>query len=683
MSRLIPGKSIELGVCYYPEQWDEALWADDYKRMVEMGFTYVRVGEFAWSVFEPVQGSFSFDLFDRAISLAEECGLKVIMSTPTATPPAWLTHNHPEVLNVSKDGTIHHHGLRGHYNYNSFTYREFTKIIVEKLTKHYANHSAICGWQIGNEFNCEANVFYSDADHDAFREWVKQKYGTLDQLNDAWGTVFWNQTYSDWEQIFLPRITPADSDNPHHALDEKRFVSDSTIHFAKLQADMIRAHAPNHWVTTNGKFGHLNHHQLTNELLDFYAYDSYPNFGYVFSEGEEGPLLDRKWSWNLSTVRDISSQFAIFEQQSGPGGWVNRLEQPTPKPGQIKLWTYQSIAHGADMVLYFRWRTATKGTEMYWHGLNNYDNKPNRRLKEVETTGNELKRVGEELFGTHFLAEGAILHDYDNEWDGELDTWHGPFTGKSIRSWFKAFQYQHIPVDCFTINDDTTLDQLKTYKVLVYPHPAIMTSKRANLLERYCEQGGTLILGSRSGYKNEYGHAYMKSFPGLLSDLAGVEVNDFTRINKFDDTPHIEWGEHTLKTETFNEVLTILSEKTTVLASYQNSYYANAPALVKTRFGKGTCYYFGGVFNEQLASLLLTDTGLKTRSELTLPKNIELAIRASKGKEYFFLLNYSGDEQTITLNEPMNELLSNVTLQSTSTIEPYGVMILTKVKAFK
>lgn len=298
MAKSLNVNRFELGVCYYPEQWPETLWADDFRRMRELGFSVIRLAEFAWTIFEPQKGTFSFDLFDRAIDLAHQYKLQVILGTPTATPPAWLTAKYPEVLNVTQAGVQYQHGQRRHYNYNAPVYRELSARIVRQMVQHYAQHPAVIGWQIDNELNCETNDFYSSADHLAFNTWVKDKYLTLETLNSAWGTVFWNQTYTDWNQVHLTGPTPSNSPNPHQALDEKRFFSDSAIEFACLQSEIIRELAPNQWVTTNGIFGHLDSHKLSEEALDFISYDSYPNFSTIFgnSDPESEPLKDRRWS---------------------------------------------------------------------------------------------------------------------------------------------------------------------------------------------------------------------------------------------------------------------------------------------------------------------------------------------------------------------------------------------------
>jgi beta-galactosidase len=684
--KTLKAKHFQLGACYYPEQWPEEMWGDDYRRMKEMGFSVIRVAEFAWSIFEPAEGEFHFDLFDRALDLAHEHGVKVIVGTPTATPPAWLTHRYPEVLNVSQSGISYQHGQRRHYNYNAPIYKELCARITRKMAEHYKNHPAILGWQIDNEMNCEVNVFYSEADHRAFREWLKRKYGSLDQLNEAWGAVFWNQTYSDWVQVHLIRPTVSDSPNPHQALDEKRFISDSVISFAKLQADIIREVAPHQWVTTNGMFGHLDSHQLTEQCLDFFSFDTYPNFSTIFPDQGEEPLLDRKSSLNLSAARTVSPNFCVMEQQSGPGGWVNKFEMPSPKPGQMRLWTYQSIAHGADMLLYFRWRTATFGTEIYWHGINDYHNQPNRRVVEASQVGKELKMVGDRIVGTRFQADIALVRDYDNEWDGELDRWHGQLQGKSTTAWFKALQYNHIPLDFIYLRQDSSVQDLLRYKTLIYPHPAILTEENAQLLKEYTAQGGTVVFGPRTGYKDISGKCRMIPMPGLVADLCGVTVEDFTIIGSLEQAPLLNWiGQEfpeRVEVEAFNDILRVESPTAEVLAVYDRGYYSGKPALVKNTFGNGTAYYYGGAFNLKSATLFLRELKLSSpvADSLVIPRSVEMSVRKNEdtGETLIFLLNYSSSTQTVIAHKAMPELLSGDTVLGEIIMEPFGVLILSK-----
>ncbi|ANE48380.1 beta-galactosidase [Paenibacillus swuensis] len=678
-------KPFRLGVCYYPEHWEETLWEDDYRRMREMGLTVIRVGEFAWSLFEPEEGVFQFELFDRAIDAAHRHGLKVILGTPTATPPAWLTHKYPEVLNVTHEGVTLQHGMRRHYNYSSPKYKELCAIITRRMAQQYHDHPAVIGWQIDNELNCETSRFYADADHLAFRSWVREKYQTLDRLNAAWGTVFWSQTYTDWEQIFLPRPTTAGyQPNPHLALDEKRFISDNTIAFAKIQGDILREVAPSHWVTTNGLFQHLDNHRMTDDLLDFYSYDSYPQFSTIFLDpAEEDALADRSSSLNLSAVRSISPNFCIMEQQSGGGGWVNRIDMPMPKPGQMRLWTYQSIAHGADLVLYFRWRTATVGHEIYWHGINDYHNLPNRRVREASDIGAELARVGVSIAGSRVRADIAILRDYDNEWDGEYDVWHGPFQWKSGKEWFKALQKRHIPNDVLYLREGTSLEELQRYSVLVYPHPAILRDETAALLEAYVKSGGKVIFGCRTGYKNEHGHCYMRPFPGAAANLCGITVEEFTKVMGTRKPTSMQWGEDsdalTLAPD-FNDILEVApdSATVTVVATYATDYYAGKPAVTRNAFGQGEAWYFGAVFTAAAAGRVIDALGLQSPSAawLQLPPSVELIVREGEAGTLHFLLNYSEEAAVIQVSGERTELLSDTPLSGDVTLPGYGVMIL-------
>ncbi|OMG50805.1 beta-galactosidase [Paenibacillus macerans] len=674
-------EQFRLGACYYPEHWPELLWEDDFKRMKELGFSVVRMAEFAWSIFEPEEGRFEFGLFDRAIDLAHKHGMLVILGTPTATPPAWLTAKYPESLNAKQDGTLYRHGHRRHYNYNAPVYRTLSARIVAQLAEHYRDHPAVVGWQIDNEFNCEVNTFYSEADHAAFRIWLQEKYGSLHALNQAWGSVFWNQTYTDWSQVFLSRPTPGRSANPHLALDEKRFFSDSAISYAQLQSDILREKAPKQWITTNGMFGHLDSHQLTDDALDMFAYDSYPNFSTIQPDQGERPLLDRKWSLNLSAVRDVSPNFIVMEQQSGPGGSAGHTKMPAPKPGQMRLWTYQSIAHGADMVLYFRWRTATMGTEMYWHGINDYHNRPNRRVEEAGRIGSELQRIGGALLGSTYQAEVGILKDYDNEWDGELDVWYGPLAGKSVLEWYKALQRRHIPADTKYIRSSTTVEDLTKYRVLVYPHPAIMPESTAALLKQYVEGGGTLVLGCRSGYKDMTGQCYMLPFPGPLADLCGIEVEDFTLIGPMQQAPDIQWeAGGVLKGDAFADILCVTSGSAEVLASYASDYYTGKPALVRCKRGEGSSYYYGSVFTEAVAGALLDEIGLASPAAewAELPEDVELAIRMPEEmhKSYAFLMNYAHTEQTVTFRVPKRDLLTDAVLHGVYGMQPFEVCVI-------
>jgi beta-galactosidase len=650
--------------------------------MAEHGIEIIRIAEFAWNKFEPQEGIFTFDFFDDFLELAYKKGLKVILCTPTATPPAWLTNKYTEVLNAKEDGTLFRHGMRRHNTYNSKIYNEFTTRIVDKLASHYCPHPAVIGWQIDNEFNCHMDTFYSESDHKAFRVYLKDKFKTLEAFNEAMGTTFWNQTYTSWEEVYLTRPTVSNSNNPHLSLEEKRFISFSTIRYCKLQADIIRKYKTElQFVTTNGIFGHLDSHTMTNTALDFMTYDCYPNFAYdTWTEPKKpGNLNDRRSSWGLTRARSISPNFGIMEQQSGAGGWDTTMKQPSPKPGQMRLWTFQSLAHGADFISYFRWRTSWIGTEIYWHGLNDYSNQPNRRLKELKLIRDDFKKL-EEVAGAYYKAEAALLKDYDNLWDGEQDKWHGQLDDFSDNGWFSAAQLTHTPLDFVYIQEHSEaalLECLQKYKLVIYGHATILTEETANILKEYVKQGGVLVMGARTGYKDQYGRCPMHQMPGFASELCGVKVIDYTHLGPGDDEEYARWDEEVIEAPVFNDILEPMGEAK-VLASFQGNYYDGAPALVENQIEKGRAYYYGAGFSTKTAEVFLKKLRFASPYShlLDIPEEAELAVRMKEGQAYLFVLNYMSYSIKINIKTAMNDLLSQKELLGEITLEKYGVLIL-------
>lgn len=675
---------LTMGVCYYPEHWPENLWENDLERMQELGIEVIRIAEFAWNKFEPCEGVYNFEFFDRFLEIANNKGMKVIFCTPTATPPAWLTHKYPEVLNARVDGTLIRHGLRRHYTYNSALYQEFTRKIVTQIASHYCSHPAIIGWQIDNELNCENDLFYSESDHEAFRVYLKDKFLTLDNLNEAMGTAFWNQTYTSWEEVHLTRPTNS-TNNPHLTLEEKRFISFSTIRYCKLQSDIIQNYRrEDQFITTNSIFGHMDCHEMTNTTLDFITYDSYPNFAFdTWTDPKKpGNINDRRSSWSLTIARSVSPVFGIMEQQSGAGGWDARMKQPAPKPGQMRLWTYQSIAHGADFISYFRWRTCWIGTEIYWHGLNDYSNQPNRRLKELSMIHDEFKNLSE-ITGSYYQAQIAMIKDYDNSWDGEQDMWHGPLDEFSDNGWFTAAQLTHTPMDFQYLQNSetkkTSIEDLIKYKLLIYPHATILTEEVASLLKAYVEQGGTLIMGSRTGYKDQYGRCPMRSMPGFAAELCGVKVNDYTHLGPGDDEEYVLWECEEIDAPIFNDILEPM-DGAKVLATFKGNYYDGEPALVSNSVGKGFAYYYGAGFSTKTAEVFLHKLGFAApyHDIIELPREAELTVRQNEDQSYYFILNYMPYKIEVDVKQSMINLLTCKKVKGKLELEKYGVMVLKK-----
>lgn len=677
---------ITLGICYYPEHWEQSMWEEDLKCMKECGIEVIRIAEFAWNKFEPAEGIYTFDFFDGFMELTKKYGMKVIFCTPTATPPLWLSEKYPEILNADMDGNLFFHGTRRHNNLNSKVYREFSAKITDKLAEHYVKYDNIIGWQLDNEINCENDLYYSESDHEAFRTYCRQKFKSLDNFNEKMGTVFWNQTYTDWEQVHLARRTNTyGQTNPHLQLEEKHFISESVYSFFKIQADIIRKWQDvygrkDQFITTNGLFRHIDYHRLVGDVLDFITFDNYPAFvrDSVLRPEEGNGFLDRNSSRNLIRTRSISPIFGIMEQQTGAGGWNSRMMMPMPRPGQMRLWTVQAIAHGADFVSFFRWRTATMGTEIYWHGLHDYDNRENRRVRELKQISGDVQKLSC-IAGTRYQAKVAVLCDYDNEWDGENDIWHGPLREKSMDSWFVALQKAHIPFDFIYWEKGLDESRLDAYEYLIYPHAAIFTKERAEVLETAVEKGKTVLFGCRSGYKNEWGHCYSMPMPGYAGPLCGCEVEEYTYVSAFDEEMEIEalddsmsgnYGMrgdaplfHDILAPTNGEVMAVFREKGKADSGH---HYANKPAVVRKLCGRGAGWYVGTVFAESTANLLIHMTGMSEaaafKEELLLPETVEIAVRAGRNGTFIFLLNYEKEPAEITIQgETENQFVNILT----------------------
>lgn len=649
---------ITLGVCYYPEHWPEKMWEDDLRRMKESGIEVIRIAEFAWSKFEPEEGIYTFEFFDHFMELVTRYEMQVIFCTPTATPPLWLSETYPEILNADIDGKRYYHGTRRHNNLNSLVYRSFSAKITEKLAEHYACHPQVIGWQLDNEINCENDCYYSESDHKAFRKYCKKKYVTLDNFNRQMGTVFWNQTYTDWNQLHLTRRTNTfGHTNPHIQLEEKRFISESVHSFFNLQAEIIRKYQRQYnredqFITTNGLFRHIDYPKLVDETLDFITFDNYPAFAFenILEPEKTNGMKDRNSSRNLTRTRSISSVFGIMEQQTGAGGWNCRMKMPMPVPGQLRLWTMQAIAHGADYIGYFRWRTAVFGTEIYWHGILDYDNRDNRRLRELRQTAADVKEI-QNLAGSEYVAEVAVILDYDSEWDGEADIWHGEMREQSLDAWFCALQKEHIPFDYVYLTDETKPEKLAGYRYLIYPHAVIFTERRKEILERAVRQGANILFGCRTGYKDVNGQCVMMPMPGYATNLCGGLVEEYTCVSAFDEPVRIRLNENTASAIAFHDVLELTDGEIMGVFQGESCHYDGKPAVVRKRLGKGYGWYAGCGFAEDTARMFIRELGMEEcmpyRRYLKIPENVELALRRHDREDVLFLLNYDRQEAEI------------------------------------
>ena len=655
-------ESFRFGVCYYPEQWPESYWEDDARRMQECGVNTVRMGEFGWALMEPHEGHYDFSLFDRAIETLGRHGIKTIFGTPTAAPPKWLTHKHPEVLDVFETGRPANDQSRRQYCYNSQVYRQFSRKIVEALALHYRNNTNIIGWQIDNEMNNENPECFSESCRAAFRAWLRQKYGTLDELNARWGTVVWSQIYSDWAQIDLPFPTPA-FHNPELMLDYKRFISASATDYMNDQAEILRRYRPNDFLTHNGAFKNINYYNFS-RALDLHAFDNYPTF-------EDAPRYPTGAA--LTLVRGFNGRMMIMEQLTGPAGQTYMLR--TPQPGEARLWAMQAVAHGAEGLLHFRWRSAMRGAEEYWYGVLDHDNVPRARFEEFKQEGLELQKIGPQIVGSKVVSEIAVIKDFETEWvfDYQFLT-KEVNVGAVYNALFQAASEQRHNIDFVGPNAD-----LSCYKLVFIPQLALMNDELAGRLQRFVAQGGTLVMSAHSAIKNRDNAFTAATIPIGLTNVFGVELDSFqtyqppSRTNnalRFDDGSK-------LPVNVFAELLRPTTAR--VIGRWECDYLKDSPAATEQPFGKGKAVYYGSLFNMDAARYLIRryagEIGLKPLLA-DAPDQVEVTRRTKDATDFYFLLNHGDSPATVNVGAGFVDVLTGEAATASLTLASFDYRVL-------
>jgi beta-galactosidase len=655
-------ESFRFGVCYYPEQWPESYWDNDAQRMQECGVNTVRLGEFGWAVMEPREGHYDFSLFDRAIETLGRHGIKIIFGTPTATPPKWLTHKYPEVLGVFESGRSANDQSRRQYCYNSPVYRQLSRKIVEALALHYRDSTNIIGWQIDNEMNNENPECYSESCRSAFRTWLKRKYGTLDELNARWGTVVWSQIYSDWDQIDLPFPTPA-FHNPELMLDYKRFISDSATSYLNDQVEIIRRYRPNDFLTHNGAFKNINYYDFS-RALDLHAFDNYPTF-------DDSPRYPTGAS--LTLVRGFNGRMMIMEQLVGPAGQTYMLR--TPQPGQARLWTMQAVAHGADGLLHFRWRSAMRGAEEYWYGVLDHDNVPRARFDEFKQEGLELQKIGPQIVGSKVVSKIAVIKDFESEWvfDYQFLT-KEVNVGAVYNALFQAASEQRHNIDFVGPDAD-----LSGYKLVFAPQLALMDGKLAERLKRFVDQGGTLVMSAHSAIKDRDNAFTVSTIPIGLTNLFGVELDSFQTYqppSRLDNALRFDDGS-LLPVNVFAEVLHPATAH--VLGRWERDYFKDSPAATEQQFGKGKAIYYGSLFNVDAARYLIKhyagEIGLKPLITDG-PEQVEVTCRTKGGMDFYFVLNHGDSSTTVNVGDGFTDALTEKAAPARLTLAPFDYRVL-------
>jgi beta-galactosidase len=652
---------LHLGAAYYPEHWPEERWPEDIRLMKEAALTVVRMAEFAWSTMEPSAGKFNFAWLERAIEKLATAGIVSVLGTPTAAPPAWLVEKHPDLLAVDENGRRVQFGNRCHYCVISPEFHDAILRIVQAMGKYFGSNPNVIGWQIDNEYN---RVCYCDRCRRLFQQFLADKYGSLDVLNQRWTTAYWSQTYSAWEQIPLP-IGPH---NPALMLEFKHFITESYRKFQRLQLDILRPHLkPGVWTTHN--------------LMNWY--DGYDH--YIMTED-----LDlASWDWYVATghhdylssgaVHDMTRGFKrrnfwLIETQPGNVNWASLNN--TLNKGEARAMAWHAVAHGADAVCYWQWRSPLGGQEQYHGTLVDQSGQPRLFYEEAQQLGREFSALSDLLAGSEVKARVAMLNCYDSRWSIQWQRHHGDFDYVAhFNNYYRPLAARNLNVD--VISADEPLDG---YKLVIAPSLLILKEKSVTQLKEFVRRGGYLVLTLRTGMKDEFNALLPVRQPGPLAELAGLEVEDYYALlnpipikgNLFDGTAKL-WAER----------LKVLDAKLTIPAARYgaaNGWLDGEVAIAVHPFGKGMVYYVGAYLDEASQQVLmdhiLTTAGIHG---MKTPAGIEVRTRQSRaGEEIYFVINHVRTEQTFRLPWPAREHLNQQEIIGELKLPPYGVAILTR-----
>jgi len=657
------------GAAWYPEHWPVLRWSEDVRLMREAGMNVCRLAEFAWSSMEPTENHYALDWLDHAITLLHENGIAVVLGTPTAAPPAWLTRHHPDTLAIEPNGRPAQHGNRCHYSPASTTYIRYCRRIVEQMAKRFGQDERVIGWQIDNEYS---RVDYSDSTSRLFQAYLKDKYQSLEALNAHWSTAYWSQTYQSWDEIPIP----IGAHNPGLMLAFRHFTTKIWRDFQHTQVDTLRMNTrPEQWITHNfmGWFDGFDHYRLSEEL-DFATWDWYIGTGH-HDYTQTGAIHDLTRGFKRRN-------FWVMETQPGNVNWssVNNVLNK----GEARAMAFHAAAHGADGFLYWQWRSAPGGQEQLHGSLIGADGNPRPFYSEAAQIGADFAKISEAMQGTTPVSEVAMLHSYDSRWSINAQRHHKDFDPiKHFLHYYAPLAQRNVSVDVLSAEAS-----LEGYKLVILPSLVVLPEKTIENLTAFVEAGGTLVLTVRCGQKDGYNALFPALQPGPLRDLAGVEVADFYPLDE--PVPvRASWaGQYAGQGEIWAERLTPLNENVQTLAHFgeSNGWLDGGAALTINPVGSkgGKVIYVGAWLNTELQDQLtnwILGQAQVVSAYSGAARTIEVGRRVgADGKELLFVINHSRQEAALKLAAPLpnpaTDMLTGAAFTDMLPLPPYGVRVL-------
>ena len=631
-----------LGVDYYPEQWDASLLEQDLDTIVELGCNVIRIAEFSWHLMEKQEGQYDFSFFDRVIEKAKERNLKVIMGTPTATIPAWLAKKHPDILSEFEGGKKRAFGGRHVYCFNSPHMYAYSEKIIRELVEHYKDEESIVAWQIDNEIGHEgSDVCYCENCQKAFQTYLSKKFaGDMDALNETYGTTFWSQEYNTFDEIPTPSETIT-THNPALRQDWERFRSQSIVDFMAFQAKLIKEIAPEAVVMHDFPGGGLGKHvdySKVAKTLDQAAYNNYPVWG-----GQKEPIAPHEIAFALDYIRGLKGEnFWITEAIMGAQG--HDVTGFLPRPNQAKMWSYQSMAHGADSLMYFRYRGATKGAEQFCYGIIDADNVKRRKFYEVQSFFHDIIKYREAM-ETQVKNEAAIVYDYDSLASFRIQRQSILLDpAAEMQKFYKAFYDQNVGVD--VIPEDR---EFSSYKVVILPQMIITKPEMEEKVEAFVKNGGTVIVTYRHAVKDADNNVpFGETLPVHYNALAGLTVEETESLQDYDAFPVVGSGVFEGVEGTggiFRDMIKVQDAE--VLFRYADAFYQEFAAVTKKQTGKGTLYYVGCGLEEKITKLLMEQVMRDCHFQMVpSEEGLEIVTRGKEKQKVTMYINHNAKEVT-------------------------------------
>ncbi|WP_018750130.1 beta-galactosidase [Paenibacillus sanguinis] len=671
------------GADYNPDQWlhDSQVLAEDIRLMKLANCNVMAVGIFSWAMLEPEEGIYHFAWLDQVLDNLADNGIYAWLATPSGARPAWMSEKYPEVLRVEKNRVRNLHGMRHNHCFSSPVYREKVAQINSKLAERYSDHPAIVGWHISNEYGGECHCDYCQ---EAFRSWLKRKYGSLDALNRAWWTAFWSHTYTSWTQVESP--APHGETMVHgQNLDWRRFVSDQTIDFCKHEMLPLKQANPTLPCTVNmmDLYEGLDYREFA-KAVDVISWDAYP----TWHAAESDAKIASWFAFNHDLFRSLKQKpFMLMESTPSLTNWqpVSKLK----RPGMHKLSSLQAVAHGSDTVQYFQWRKS-RGSSEKFHGavVDHVGHEHTRVFRDVASLGESLSRLAD-IVGTSVPAEAAILFDWDNRWaikDAQGPRNQGIHYEETVVQHYHALWEKGVPTDIIG-----AFDEFDSYKLIIVPMAYLLRKETGDKLEQFVRNGGTLLATYWTGVVDENDLCHLGGFPGPLRKTVGVWAEEIEGLHDHERNALVMVEGNSLNLSGVFEIHELCErihvEDAKVIGMYQDDFYAGEPALTVNELGKGKAYYLAArvsdsIFYEELYSRLVQEAGVRQALEVDLPPGVTAGLRTDGEYEYIFVQNFSGQSALVELpGTPFEDAESGASLTSSSIELPVNGICVLKRRA--